>query len=190
MTAQFQVLPIAIDAVAKASLILSVTALAAAVLRRASASARHLVWALGLVSALAAPALSTVTPRWTLPIVRVPAAAPALDSGRPPRGGGSSVQRGSDQREAQAREARTVARDTRTRDKNPERTSVAVSSPVASGINGKLPSFSWTTLLLLLWSAGAGAILGRMIVGLIAVQWMSRRTAVVTDAPWLAQARA
>src|SRR5262249_41735687 len=69
-------MPAAIDAVVKVSLILGATALAAASLRRASASARHLVWTLGLVSALAAPALSIVTPRWELPLVKL--AAPAV----------------------------------------------------------------------------------------------------------------
>src|SRR6516164_1728206 len=69
-------MPAAIDAVVKASLILAVAALAAASLRRASASARHLVWMLGLVSALAVPAVAIVTPRWELPIVKITAAAP------------------------------------------------------------------------------------------------------------------
>src|SRR5689334_1447564 len=70
-------LPLVVDAVAKASIILAATALVAAALRRASASARHLVWTLGLVSALAAPLLSVALPRWELPIVRVRSAVPA-----------------------------------------------------------------------------------------------------------------
>src|SRR4051794_9631640 len=72
-------LPIVADAVAKASVILALAALAAASLRRASASARHFVWTLGLLSALAAPILTVALPRWELPIVRVtvPADAPA-----------------------------------------------------------------------------------------------------------------
>ena len=40
-----------------------------------------------------------------------------------------------------------------------------------------------------IWIAGAAVILGRMFLGLAAVPWMSRRTPVVTDAPWMAQAR-
>jgi hypothetical protein len=39
------------------------------------------------------------------------------------------------------------------------------------------------------WIAGAAVILGRMFLGLAAVLWLSRRTPVVTDAPWLAQAQ-
>ena len=69
-------LPIVLDVVAKASLILAATALVAAALRRASASARHFVWTLGLLSALAAPALSLALPRWELPLVTI-AAPPA-----------------------------------------------------------------------------------------------------------------
>src|SRR5262249_27338541 len=85
--------PVAIDAVVKASLILAVAALAAASLRRASASARHLVWMLGLISALAVPALATVTPRWELPIVNMTPAAPtpfvsATMNRHLPKGGG------------------------------------------------------------------------------------------------------
>src|SRR5688572_24785647 len=71
-------LPIVLDVVAKASLILAATALVAAALRRASASARHFVWTLGLLSALAAPALSVALPRWELPLVTIASsAAPA-----------------------------------------------------------------------------------------------------------------
>src|SRR5262249_54218202 len=79
-------IPSALDAIVKASLILGITALVAASLRRASASARHLVWMLGLVSALAVPALSIVTPRWELPIVRI---AQAPEATAPLHSGGS-----------------------------------------------------------------------------------------------------
>jgi hypothetical protein len=72
-------LSLVLDAVAKASVILAVAALAAAALRRASASARHFVWTLGLLSALAAPLVSVALPRWELPLVTIAApAAPAI----------------------------------------------------------------------------------------------------------------
>ena len=99
----FVTLPIVLDVVAKASLILAATALVAATLRRASASARHFVWTLGLLSALAAPALSVALPRWELPLVTIPAAPAARGSvsrhhqlaqsqiGRPPKGGSAST---------------------------------------------------------------------------------------------------
>jgi beta-lactamase regulating signal transducer with metallopeptidase domain len=37
---------------------------------------------------------------------------------------------------------------------------------------------------------GASLVLGRLAVGIVAVQWMSRRIEKVTEAPWLGQARA
>ena len=174
----FPSLPIVLDAIAKASVILAVTALAAAALRRASASARHFVWTLGLLSTLAVPALSVALPRWELPIVRIasPEAAPTAglpSSGGsepamilPPKGGSHAI--GSDVMPAAAAETPAARR--------------AVSS--ALGL------VTWPTLALAVWLAGAAAILGRMFLGLAAVLWMSRRTPAVTDAPWMAQARA
>ena len=64
-------LPLALDLIVKATIVLAAAALAAAALRRASASARHFVWTLGLLSALAVPALTLSLPRWELPIVRI-----------------------------------------------------------------------------------------------------------------------
>src|SRR5688500_9975745 len=81
----FFTLPIVLDVVVKASLILAATALVAATLRRASASARHFVWTLGLLSALVAPALSVALPRWELPLVTI--AAPAATSTLAPASG-------------------------------------------------------------------------------------------------------
>ena len=48
---------------------------------------------------------------------------------------------------------------------------------------------SWSAVLLGLWMVGASLIAGRLVAGVIAVHWMSRRIERVTDAPWLAQAR-
>ena len=55
-------LPVVLDLVAKATVILAVTGLAASLLRRASAATRHFVWTLGIISALVAPALTVALP--------------------------------------------------------------------------------------------------------------------------------
>ena len=39
--------------------------------------------------------------------------------------------------------------------------------------------------LVVIWMAGVLAVVGRLVVGLVAVAWMSRRTVRVVDAPWL-----
>src|SRR3982751_2525775 len=49
-------------------------AISALVERRRWASARHLVWTLALVGALSVPVLSLALPRWTVPVVAIPAA--------------------------------------------------------------------------------------------------------------------
>ena len=60
----------------KAALVLLAALLATALLRRASASTRHQVWAAALVSVLALPALTLALPAWQVPMLPA-AAAPA-----------------------------------------------------------------------------------------------------------------
>ena len=171
-------LPMVLDAVAKASVILAVTALVAVALRRASASARHLVWSLGLLSALAIPALSVALPRWELPIVTI--AAPALDAAA-----AVPAAVGDDRAANPAASAsiNPVASAFRRKTSSEQAIAPSVEAPAA-----RVP-LSWTSIVFFAWLAGAAVILGRMFLGLAAVMWMSRRTPVVTDAPWLAQAQ-
>jgi HEAT repeat protein/beta-lactamase regulating signal transducer with metallopeptidase domain len=188
-------LPIVLDAIAKASLILAMTALVAAVLRRASASARHLVWTLGLLSALAVPALSVALPRWELPIVRI-AAPPASPAARPPSAFVRSASADSPEpwRRRSGGSEPAITRSMAPMVLPPEggryRIGSESAAPAPVDTPGPRLASSWMSLALYTWLAGAALILGRMLVGLAAVLWMSRRTQVVTDAPWLAQARA
>ncbi|MEN6625137.1 MAG: M56 family metallopeptidase [Candidatus Sumerlaeia bacterium] len=62
-------LAILIDSGAKGIVLLSVAALAVALMRKSSAAARHLVWALSLCGLLLLPLLSLVVPKWQLPIL-------------------------------------------------------------------------------------------------------------------------
>ena len=157
-------------------MILAVTALVAASLRRASASARHFVWTLGLLSALAAPALSVALPKWELPIVRVRAAAPV--SNAPATASIASAER-------TFASARAVKNGKRPLVPQPRRPANDDSITTTGGA-----AIPWRAILFFAWVAGAMVILGRMFLGLAAVLWMSRRTPAVTDAPWLAQAQA
>jgi beta-lactamase regulating signal transducer with metallopeptidase domain len=72
--------------VARGTLLLAAAALAALALRRGSAAARHMVWALALGTMLALPAASLLIPRWELSFVRLvaldgPAGAAAAGAG-------------------------------------------------------------------------------------------------------------
>jgi HEAT repeat protein/beta-lactamase regulating signal transducer with metallopeptidase domain len=174
-------LPIVVDAVAKASVILAATALGAAALRRASASARHLVWTLGLLSALAAPALSLALPRWELPIVTVAAPTHAADRAIATPAPGTRVNNDVAARENSLQKDASQAQ-------SPLSRSSAASDPVS--LQSRLSAISWPSLALFIWIAGAAVVLGRMVVGILAVLWMSRRTPVVADAPWLDEAQA
>jgi beta-lactamase regulating signal transducer with metallopeptidase domain len=57
--------------VARGTVLLVLAALAALALRRASAAARHVAWALALSGMLLLPVLTLAAPRWELPWVRV-----------------------------------------------------------------------------------------------------------------------
>ncbi|HEX4568214.1 MAG TPA: M56 family metallopeptidase, partial [Vicinamibacterales bacterium] len=169
-------IPSALDAIVKASLILGITALAAASLRRASASARHLVWMLGLISALAVPAVSIVTPRWELPIVKITEATER--TGQHHNGG---------------TEERSTAGQSDSKDQGVSVSPLLRVKAVPLSPSSPSPqtpfSPSPAAVALVAWALGAAIVLGRMLLGLLAVQWMSRRTAAVTDAPWLDEAR-
>src|SRR6185312_4256511 len=163
-------------AIVKASLILAATGLVATVLHRASAAARHMIWTLGLAGALLVPALSLVLPRWEVPLVRI--AADSVDT--PAHLTAPSVTAPAMARH-RAPVPATAASNTIV-----DATTPSASSGAPDAIRARP---SWSTVLLLVWSVGALGIVGRMLLGLAAVQWMSRRTGLVTDAPWLGLAQ-
>ncbi|HEX6039090.1 M56 family metallopeptidase [Longimicrobium sp.] len=75
--------------VARGTVLLVLAAVAVLALRRASAAARHMAWALALTGMLALPVLSLAAPRWELPWVHVVSmGAPAFASGDAPLGAG------------------------------------------------------------------------------------------------------
>jgi HEAT repeat protein/beta-lactamase regulating signal transducer with metallopeptidase domain len=164
-------LPI-LDSVVKATLVLGAAAVAAHALRRASAALRHLIWTLALVSALLMPVLSMALPRWQLPILNV--ASP------------EQMRIGSEEPRALAPPLRSPAAD---RARLPEPAPAA--SPVpptpvnTSPAYERIASLSWPRILGVVWALGFLLLVGRVIVGVIAVQWMARRSQRVLDAPWM-----
>lgn len=73
-------LPFLAQLALKATLILGVTAVAAAALWRSSAAVRHLVWCVGVAGVLALPLFGAILPAWELPLLpaEAPAASPAV----------------------------------------------------------------------------------------------------------------
>jgi beta-lactamase regulating signal transducer with metallopeptidase domain len=70
--------PLIVDIVLKVTLVLGVAPLAARLLSRRSAAARHQIWAVALAASLLMPVLATVAPQWTIAVLPAPAAPPAL----------------------------------------------------------------------------------------------------------------
>ncbi|MEO6212523.1 MAG: M56 family metallopeptidase, partial [Vicinamibacterales bacterium] len=160
-----------IDAVIKATLLLAAAALTTLALQRASAAARHLVWTVALLAALALPVLSIALPRWQVPIVTLTASAPAAPADAPVDGALLRMAERLDQRAPHAV----------TSDAPP-----AMTSDPAGLV---LSDVAWPTIALLAWIAGAVVILGRLAVGVVAVLVMSRRTERVTSGPWISLAQ-
>jgi HEAT repeat protein/beta-lactamase regulating signal transducer with metallopeptidase domain len=169
-------LPLA-DAVIKATIVLACGAAASFFLRRASAALRHLVWTLALCSALALPVLTFALPKWQLPILTVASHQPQADS----RVDDVSIERAAPERGRHGAAAAPAVM--------PEQAAADSAVPSSPGrLSMWLSSVTWQQALIGIWLLGAGAILLRVIVGLVAVRWMSRRTQQVTDAPWLKMA--
>ena len=171
-------LPLA-AAVTKASLLLLAAAGASRLLRRASAAARHFIWTTALLGALVIPALSIALPRWEVPVVRI-AASPLVERVEPGPAAVSTVRLPQPPAHRAAPSigfSSALAPVSKADD--------ATAFPLVS----RLQTLSWPGFCLLLWIIGLAVIIGRLGLGLLVVQWMSRRTERVTDAPWLPLAR-
>jgi HEAT repeat protein/beta-lactamase regulating signal transducer with metallopeptidase domain len=182
MTSGAAWLPLA-DAILKATLLFATAGLVSLVLRKATAAARHLVWTLALVSAMALPVLSLALPRWQLPIVTLASSAGTDSQALPaltpepatPISDRQAPARRSDRMTAPRLSAQTAAH--------------APAARAGASLSLLLQNVSWPYALLALWAVGAGAVLVRLATGLLGVQWLSRHTERVTDAPWLPLAR-
>jgi HEAT repeat protein/beta-lactamase regulating signal transducer with metallopeptidase domain len=166
----------AVDALVKVTLVLGAAAIVTFALGGASAATRHLVWSLALASAVVIPVLSFALPRWQLPIITLTTVtAPALpEEIAPPIA------------PAFSRRAHTPE------PASPIVNGGAIRQPAPSQATTRqsvVPRISLSTALLGIWAAGVVVVLARLLLGLVAVQWMSRRTVRVVDAPWLPLAR-
>jgi HEAT repeat protein/beta-lactamase regulating signal transducer with metallopeptidase domain len=165
-------LPLA-DAILKASVVFLAAAVSTRVLRRASAAMRHLIWTIALISALVMPVLSLALPRWQLPLLAVPTAevpAAVATPNAPPLS-----------------RTRTVESTDVLAPALPPQTAT-VSQPASENFWKRLSNVGFERMLLLIWAAGAVVIVSRVFLGVLAVQWMSRRGQRMLDAPWMKMA--
>jgi HEAT repeat protein/beta-lactamase regulating signal transducer with metallopeptidase domain len=161
-----EAIPGVVDALVKSTAVLACAWAIAFALRGASAAARHLVWSLALASLLALPLLSAIVPAWHLPITSAPSVAVApAPAGRAPA--------------------------------TTRRSGAAPGSPAAGPDGPVLPAraadaaspLTLPAAVVLLWVAGAAALVGQLLIGTAAVWHMTRRTNPITDDSWLSLVR-
>src|SRR6188508_3598597 len=165
----------ALSVIAKTTILLACASLMTLGLRRASASVRHAVWAIALLSALILPIGSSLLPELSVPILpeeTMDAASPLF-----PSQDVVSTPRGEAPRPAAPRP--------------PAKATVAVSiaSPVQSRIQAAPESagsfwFPEDQTLLLLWTMGASVVLFRLLLGSLTIRRLRRQSVPIEGADW------
>lgn len=186
-----------VDVALKAALVLALAGALAALLRKAAAATRHLVWTLALCSVLVLPVLSVVMPSWhVLPnwpaVIERVGQVPVT-----PRVPFSSFTAEDDQPPA-ILESREAASSAPASPPPPETPPVAPPAPATpSSVEtenvlwqafGSLADAArqahWSVWLVLLWGTGVLLVLGRLLAGSIGVWWMARRAQPIYDPAW------
>ena len=149
------------DAAVRGTFILLAALAAAALMRRSSASARHLVWLAALTALLLLPAARAFVPEWRVlpaaPVLAAPVAAEAAE---------------------QAPVAQPANANTAAAPQSPPAASAPQPAPY------RLP-VDWKTLALLAWAAGAVLCALRLAYGLVRVRWIQRHAVELTDDAWV-----
>src|SRR5262245_55950732 len=156
----------ALSVIVKTTVLLACASLVTLGLRRASASARHAVWATVLLCALLLPLASVLLPELALPVLPVESFTPAppvpLANGVQPTPGTGQVLRSGTSEAVTPRPVITVgeAADSRTF------------------------SISQNQALLLVWGLGAGIVLLRLLLGSLTIRRLARGSIAVEDSDW------
>jgi beta-lactamase regulating signal transducer with metallopeptidase domain len=151
-------------ATVRVTVVLSAVWIITLAMRRAAASSRHFVWTAGIVAAALIPAAAIAMPKWQ---VQAPAAMAALaPAARPSFTPAASVP------------APPAA----------ERSDI-VAAPLAPAANrsSRLPAVS--SLAMVTWIVGAGAVLLYLFAGTLAAMWI-RRSSRALDVRWAEEAEA
>jgi beta-lactamase regulating signal transducer with metallopeptidase domain len=150
------------DAAVRGTLVLLTALAATGLMRRSSASARHLVWLAALAALLLLPVARSFVPEWrVLPLPSVPAAsAPALAAAASP------IDRSSEP--------------------------VAFSAPASPASPAAAVaaqrwwvSMDWVRLALMVWAAGVLLFGLRLAYGVARIRWIERRATELTDDEWV-----
>jgi len=174
------------DATVKATLPLGLAAVIALVLRRSSASVRHLVWALGLGTALVLP-LSSWMPHWRVAYAVPPTHSRPLASEPPPAQAPQPAPKVAASARPQTAGVAPVADGP-----GPAAQTQAVPSPAQTTVPAAPPAapVPWGVWALLVWTGGVLFVLAQLAQGLLLVRRIAQASVLVTEGPLAAAAQA
>jgi len=190
-------LSLLVDATLKTTMILLVAGVVTFAMRAASAAARHAVWTIAFGGILVLPLLSTLLPSVEvgfLPRVELPGPATAPGTSQPPPAPtpGAGVQSRPDAALPEASPASTAPRPSPASDPGP---TLIPSSPLSAGSDVDLEHSNqrsvvtgarWRSsgVLVGLWLTGTTLVLTWLIVGLVRVDRVGRRSIREQDPEW------
>jgi len=177
------------DATIKATFLLALGAAAVLLLRRSSASVRHLVWALGLGAALVMP-FSSWMPHWRVPYTAPPTHSQPLPEEVPPMQAPQPAPRVA---AAGPQSVAGVVPATAPQEAAGPQAApppVPVSAPVARPADVTATPVPWTAWVLLVWAGGVALVLAQLAQGLLLVRRLARASVPITDGPLADAARA
>lgn len=173
----------ALDIALKATVLLLLTGVALAALRRASASARQLVATLGLAGTLLLPAVTLVAPRWEIPLFPNPVPVPSPVSGTGPTEKWAPP---ADPNAAFIRDEELAASEPDSGVEGTNAVSTAPLPPAPPSIPARFPIPRTTGMLLILaaWAAGTAFSLGRLALGAARVRRVCRLASPDAAGDW------
>lgn len=189
-----QILEALVAAALKCGIILGVAGIVATLSWRASASFRHLVWTLGVSSALAMPALGVLLPNWSTPIadavvwtkVRLEPNEPADPQSVGPAQDYATSEAISGENAAAAGPGATSPLGALTEVIEPPNTLEAHSQlpPSQPGVAPQsVVTGDWGIVLLAVWMLGAAVALIPLLAGIVRVRLLSRASRRVLRGP-------
>jgi HEAT repeat protein/beta-lactamase regulating signal transducer with metallopeptidase domain len=172
-----------LDAAIKGTIYLAFLFALAGLLRRASASLRHLLWSVGLIGLLVLPALSLALP-WRIAIL--PAAdaveVAAVDESAPQLRAAEASSQPLRAEKTEAGYALSAPREERAGPGLAVARPTSAESPAALVALGRLAHLP--KALAILWLAGMLLVVGRLVAGTVAVWMITRRGRRLDEASW------
>jgi beta-lactamase regulating signal transducer with metallopeptidase domain len=159
------------DLFLKVSLLIGTAELAARVLGRRSAAARHLIWSFAISAALSLPIVATLVPVWNLEVLP----AMTMDAR------GASSQSGPARPEGRANTERKPAPTTMG---TTDRVGPTFRLGAAESSGRPDATFTPQSAIAAIWIAGALLVLARLAFGTARMWWIARRARPAAEAVW------